>query len=359
MHLILFKILLLAFVPYSFPAFAQTLSQAEHCIALEEKLNIQSTWPEHYVDIYLNHFENCRPPIEYQFSFYKKLMDQLLKQEFSTSILESLNKIILHLMDQIPLDSDTEFLQKFTSENWQTLSEQRDNITFHIPPHSDYHFEKPLFITQNTQQVGDVPLNITVMSQKFSSSFSICKNTEEFQHLLKPLESFLQDLIFISSQSVTYDRLRSFQRLYTLYQSIHSPSSPSPANPQFISWMQMPPSFIEFLSSSVDWNTPPFQRDYHWFEPLLSLLKTNIRISKKIQMYCLPYQPFVNKEFIEDHYTVKFEQNHQISKDKRNEILQNIQNNLQKQDSIFFSRTYIPPENNLIYMYIIRHQISE
>ena len=131
--------------------FAQTLSQAEHCIALEEKLNIQSPLHDNYVNVYLNHFEKCQPPIEYQFPLYQKLLNQLLKKDFSPAILESTDRVIQHILDQIPLP-DTESLQEFAHENWQTLSEQRDHIAFHIPPFAGYNFEKPLSITQDTQK---------------------------------------------------------------------------------------------------------------------------------------------------------------------------------------------------------------
>ena len=356
MRPILFKTLLLIAAVYSFFAFTQTLSQTEHCTSLEEKLNIKSPWHDNYVDVYLNHLEKCQPPIEYQFSFYKKLLDQLLQKDLPPSILESIERVIQHLLDSIPLYSERESLQTLAGESWQTLSEQRNNITFHVFSPASYNSEKPLFVTQETKKTQGIPIHITTISQKFSSPFSICKNTEEFQHLLKPLDSFLQDMIFISLQSVHYNQLRSFQQLYALYHSLHSPADgESPVPPQFISWMQMPPSFIEFLSNSVDWNSPPFQNNYEWLKPVLSLLKIRFRVSEKIHTYCLPYLPFLNKEFIEYHYNVKFAENYQAGKNKRREILESIRENLQKQYTIFFSRSHIPSENDHVYLYLITH----
>lgn len=358
MHPILFKALLCTAAVYSFSAVTQTLSQAEHCIALEEKLNIKSHWYDNYVDVYLNHLKKCQPPIKYQFSFYKKLLDQLLKTDLPPPILKSMNKVIQHLLDSIPVYSDRESLQTLASESWQTLSEQKNNIAFHIFSPASYNFEKPLFTTQNIQKTKGAPIHVTTISQKFSTPFSICRNTEEFQYLLKPLDSFLQDMIFISLQSVHYDQLRSFQQLYALYHSIHPPADDEPpAPPQFISWMQMPPSFIEFLSNSVDWSSPPFQNNYNWLKPVLSSLKIRGRMNEKMHTYCLPYQPFLNKEFIEHHYTVKFAEDYQADKNKRREILESIQENLQKNDSIFFFRSHIPSENKRVYLYFITHHL--
>ena len=260
----------------------------------------------------------------------------------------------------IPLYSERESLQTLAGESWQTLSEQKNNIAFHVFSPASYNFEKPLFVTQDIKNIQGVPIHITTISQKFSSSFSICRNTEEFQHLLKPLDSFLQDMIFIFLQFVHYDQLSSFQQLYALYHSLYLPADgESPAPPQFISWMQMPPSFIEFLSNSVDWNSPPFQNNYEWLKPVLSSLKIHSRVSERMNMYCLPYQPFLNKEFIEHHYTVKFAEDYQADKNKRREILENLQENLKTQDSIFFFRSHIPSENDRVYLYLVTHYLPQ
>ena len=361
MRLILFKILLFIAVVYSAFAFTQPLSKAEHCISLEETLNINHQWHENYVDVYLNHLEKCQPPIKYQFSFYKKLMDQLLKADLSPPILESMDKIIQHLLDSIPVYSERQSLQSLAGESWQTLSEQKNNnVAFHVFSPASYNFEEPLFATQETNKIQKELVHITTISQKFSNSFSICRNTEDFQYLLKPLDSFLQNLIFISLQSAHYDQLRSFQKLYVLYHSLNSPEDgESSVPPQFISWMQIPPSFIEFLSNSVDWNSPPFQNNYEWLKPVLSSLKIRFRVNEKMHTYCLPYQPFLNKEFIEHHYTVKFAEGYQVDKHKRREILETIQENIKTQDSMFFFRSHTPSEHEHIYLYFITHHLPQ
>ena len=188
-------------------------------------------------------------------------------------------------------------------------------------------------------------MNITVLSQKFSNPLSICNNTKEFQYLLQPLYSFMQNAVFISSQSVHYDQMKSLQQLYALYQSIHSPTEPPPPiAPHFISWMQMPPSFIEFLSNSVDWNASPFQNNYDWLKPVLSLLKIHARVRDKIQTHCTSYQPFLNQDFTEHHYIIQLEEDHQASQEKKRDIFKIIQEHLKNQNHAFFSRSHISPE---------------
>ena len=350
MRLILFKILLFT---YSLPALAQSLSQEEHCLALEEKLNIQSQLYDAHINVYLNHLEKCQPPIEHQFSLYKKLLDQLLKKEnFSPLILESIHRVIQYMLNSIP-DPNVEPLQTLAHKSWDTLPEQMEDVTFHISPAVNYHLERPLSVSKNVQKIRGVPFHVTVISQKFVSQFSICKNTKEFQHLLNPLHSFWQDTVFAFLQSVNSNQLHSLQQLYTLYHSIHSTSFDVPTYSPFISWIHLPLPFINFLSDSIDWSTSFFQNNYDWLNSLLSLLKIHINVSDKMQTYCVPYQPFINKEFTEYHYTVKFTEAHRFSTEKRGEILQWIQEHLKQQNPMFFFRSHILPEKDHIYMYFI------
>ena len=354
MRPILFKILLLICV-YPSSSLAQQLSQAEHCIALEEKWNLKLNSRDTYVTFYLNHLQKCQPPIEQKFVFYKKILNWLLEQGPSPSILEQVNRVVQTLLDEIPKPK-TESLQTLAHDNWETLSEkaQKNGIVFNISPSLNYHAEKPLSTQQAFQPLEGTILHAAEMTQKFSSQFSICKNTEEFQQLLRPLNAFLQNIIFLFSQHTNYEQLRSFQQLYTLYSSFYSQQQFHTSNYlHYISWLQLPFSFIEFLEEAIDWESPPFHNNYDWLKPLLFLLKMHIDVSEKIQSHCVPYQPFLNKEFVEHHYIAEFLEGQKISKEEKGRLLEIIQENLREQHGDFFFRSNISSENERMYSYFI------
>lgn len=351
-----FKILLaIIFCPLA--GHAQPLSQAEHCLAVEEKLDINpSALHDTYVTIYLNHLQQCQPAIKRQFSLYKKLLDQFLKAVPSPSSMEAIGRVVHAMLDQIP-NPDLDSLSQTAQEPWQELSKriQTDpSIVPNIAPSVNYYFEKPLSVSQNTQTLRGVPLSVVEMAQNFSSQFSICTNTEEFQHLLKPLHYFLQDLIFLFAQSTDYNQMYSVQRLYRVYHTLHLQQDKTPSHLQFISWLQLPLPFIEFLSESVDWTAPPFQNNYRWLKPLLTLLTLHKHIGEKMQNYCIPYQPFLTAQFVEHHYIAHFLEDHELSEERRGELLEIIQENFKERDHGFFLRSTISSDKERIYLYFLR-----
>lgn len=356
MRLIIFKILLLI-CSFSFIANAQPLSRAEHCLKIEEKLNIDpSASHDTYVTVYLNHLRQCQPSIERQFSLYKKLLDQLLKAVPSSSSMEAIDRVVHVMLDQIPhpnLDS----LSEISQEPWGELSERAKadkNIVINISPSVNYYLETPLSFSQSIQRLEGVPLHAVEMTQRFSSQFSICTNTEEFQHLLKPLHYFLQDFIFVLVQPVDYNQLYSFQKLYAIYHSLHLQQTQAPSHLQFISWLQLPPPFIEFLSESIDWTAPPFHNNYNWLSHLLTVLTLHKHVREKMQNYCIPYQPFATTQFVEHHYIVKFLEGHYPSKEARGKLLEIIRANFKERDHDFFFRSTIHPDQKRMYLYFLR-----
>ncbi|MDE0150897.1 MAG: hypothetical protein OXK80_00150 [Bdellovibrionales bacterium] len=351
-----FKILL-AISFYPLAGYAQPLSKAEHCVAVEEKLDIDpSALHDTYVTVYLNHLQQCQPAIDRQFFLYKKLLDQLLKAIPSTSSMEAIDRVVHTMLDEIP-NPNLDSLSEIAHEPWKELSKriQTDrNIVPNIAPSVNYYLEKPLSVSQNIQTLRGVPLRAVEMTQNFSSQFSICTNTEEFQHLLKPLHYFLQDLIFLFARFIDYNQMYSFQRLYRIYHTLHMQQNEAPSHLQFISWLQLPLHFIEFLSESVDWTAPPFQNNYKWLEPLLTLLTLHKQIGEKMQNYCVPYQPFLTTQFVEHHYIAQFLEDHEISEERRGELLEIIQENLKERDHGFFFRSTIPADKERIYLYFLR-----
>ena len=356
MRPIIFKTLL---VIYSYPLFANTqpLSQAEHCLAVEERLTIEkSALHDTYVTVYLNHLQHCQPSIERQFLLYKKLLDQLLKAVPSPSSMTAIDRVVHVMLDQIP-NPNLDSLNEIAHEPWEQLSERAqtdENIVFNISPSVNYYLEQPLSVSQNIQTLEGVPFHAVEMNQKFSSQFSICTNTKDFQYLLKPLHYFLQDLIVLFTQHVDYNQLYSFQKLYNIYHSLHLQQTQTPSHLQFIAWLQLPLPFIEFLSESIDWTAPPFHNNYNWLNPLLTLLTLHKYVSEKMQNYCVNYQPFLTTQFVEHHYIAQFLEGHRPSEEERGELLQIIQANFKERDHGFFFRSIIPSDKNLIYLYFLR-----
>ncbi len=358
MRPILFKILLLICI-YPASLFAQQLSQAEHCMALDKKLESEFNLYENYVTAYLNHLQECQPSIENKFLFYKKLLTWLLSIPLSPIALEQLDRVTQSLLNEIPLQ-EVESLEEFSLDTWEVLSQkaQTEDIVFNVSPSLSYHSEKPLTVKQSFQKLEGVFFKITEMTQKFSSQFSICRNTEEFQHLLRPLNSFLQDFIFKIAQNISYDQLRLFQQLHTLYSSFQSQQFHHTSDHlQFISWTHLPPPFIKYISESINWDAPPFQNKYDWLKPMLSILKSHVKITEAIQNYCVPYQPFLNTEFIEHHYIAEFEEPNQLFKSGRRELLEIIQENFKEKDHVVIFHSYISSENTRIYLYFVRHHL--
>lgn len=356
MHLILFKAL---FFIFFYPVFTltQELSQEEHCIALETTLNSKSRLYDHYVTVYLNHLKKCNPPLEGKFELYRRLLKWLSENGFSQDILTPLNKVIHSIIDQMP-NPNVESLRELSYVSWKVLSEtaQQEDIVLNVLPFMRYHSETPLSTKQGVGRLEGAPLIIAEMTQRFSSELSICKNTKEFQYLLRPLNAFLQDTILSYSRSVNYDQLHSFQQLYNLYHSLYSQQLQAPpSHLQFISWTQFPLPFIEFLSEAIDSETAPFHNNkYRWLKPLLSLLKMHIMASETMQNYCILYQPFLNTEFVEHHYTAQFPRGNQTPKEKRGRLLKIIEANVKEKAHGIFFRANISPENDRIYLYFIR-----
>ena len=359
MRLSTFKILLLIiFCPTVHTEISsQTVSRAEHCLALEEKVNIKPELHESYVTVYLHHLQQCQANIENQFQLYKKLLDQVLKSLPRASSMEATSRVVQTLLDQIS-KPDLNSLSEIAHEPWQELSQriQEDqNILVHISVPLNYNFlQKPLLVLQNIQTLDDVPLHAVEMTQNFSSQFSICTNTEEFQHLLKPLHHFLQNLIFLFTRSINENQMYSFQKLYKIYHTLHVKSGEPSRSLDFISWLQLPLPFIDFLSQSVDWTAQPFENSYKWLEPLLPLLKLHKQVEEKINNHCVAYQPFLKTHFVEYHYIAQFLENNTLSEERRHELLQMIHENLREGNNDFFFHSTIPSNKQSIYLYFLK-----
>jgi len=357
MRLNTFKILFIIGL-YPLTAHTHTLSQAEHCRAIEEKWDIESSaHHDTYVTIYLNHLQECKPSIERQFSLYKKLWDQLLRALPSPSSMKAIGKVADDILDQIPEDPNLDALYDISQEPWAQPSEriQKDeNIVSHISPAVNYSFTKPLQVVQQTQELRGVSARITEMAQSFPSQFSICANTEFFQHLLRPFHYLVQDLIFLFTKIIDYNQLFVFQQLYKTYHLIHKGAKPPqrPDHPQFISWLQFPLPFIEFLQS-IDWTAPPFHNNYQWLDPLLTLLTLHKNIREKMQNYCVPYQPFAAAQFTEYHI-VQFLTDHNLPEEERGKILETTQEHLRERHQDFFFNSIISSNKESIYVYLLK-----
>jgi len=360
MHTIIFKILLLIYSS-PFVANAHPLSPEDHCLKIiENQWNIKPSAPHNiYTTVYLNHLRQCNLPIDHRFSLYKSLLTQLFIAFPSPSSMDAMSKVVNDILDQIP-NPDLDSLSEISQGPWETLFEREkadENIVFNIPSFINYDFETPLSFSQNIQYLQDAPqhpLHVVQLTKTFSSQFSICTNTKNFQHLLKPLHDFLQNFIFKFTQSIDNSQFYSFQQLYNIYQSLHQQQTQAPGHLQFISWLQFPLPFIEFLES-IDWTTPPFLNSYAWLKPLLTLLTLYKHVREKMQEYCIPYQPFEKNNLEEYHYIIQFLEDYQPSeKTRRDELLKVIRANLKNISDSFFFRSTTQPDKKRIYIYFLR-----
>ncbi len=354
MHLIKIKILFLAAFG-SFLLFAQTWSQAEHCAALDKKLESELQMYDRHTSIYLNHLKECRLPIENKFLFYEKLFSWLLHIPLLPAALEPLDKAVQFLLNETP-PPDMKSLEKISLDPLEAFSEKLQTEEVVLKTFPSYHAKKSITEKQNLQRLANSAFRVREIIQTFSSPLSICKNTKEFQHLLNPLDSLLQEVVFNISQNINDDQLRLFQQLYVLYhsfqpQTLHHTSG----RPPFISWTLLPPSFIDFISEFVDQNNSPFQKNYDWLKPLLPVLKIQAKVSTRVQSYCTPYQPFFNKEFVEHYYTVEFQKPYPPAANRRRELLTAIQENLATQNHNVIFQSRISSDDTRLHLYFIRH----
>ena len=350
------RIIKILFLMNPFLLSAQTLSQAEHCAALDKKLESELKLYGHYTSIYLNHLKECRPPIESRFPFYKKLFSWLLHIPLSPAALDPLDQSVQSLLDEIP-SPDIKSLEKASLDSWETLSEkaQTKEIVFKTFP--SYHSKKTMKAGQNFQKLANSVFRVTEIAQTFSNPLSICKNTKEFQYLLDPLDSLLRDVVFNVSQDIDDDQLRLFQQLYALHHSLQPQKfRRAPGRLPFISWAGLPPSFIDFVFEFVDRESSSFQDNYGWLKPLLPMLKIQARVSKNVQNYCVPYPPFLNTEFVEHYYTVEFQKPYPLFANKRQELLETIRDNLKEQNRHLIFQSRISPDHINLYLYFIRHR---